>query len=322
MKQEALFPWGDSRRFYSYSRYIHNLFGARIQKLTLDAGLSCPHRSSREGQDGCTYCNNAAFNPSYCSPEKNISQQLAEGIEFHMNRYRRARKYLAYFQAYTNTFAPIEQLQKLFNEAIAHPDVVGLVVGTRPDCLSSKVINLLREISETHCVMVELGVESLHNKTLARVQRGHSAEVSLEAITRLHAAKLNVGVHLIFGLPGEGREEMIETVETIVSYPVHSIKFHQLQILEGTIMAEEWRRSPDRFTLFELNDYLSFMREIIERLPTHIAVERISAEAPPRFLLAPDWGLLRNDQILSRFELLLAEQNSWQGKRVGVVCEK
>ncbi len=174
---EGTYPWGDNRRFYSYTRYIRNLFGRRIQKLTLDAGFSCPHRSERGDTTGCTYCRNEAFNPSYCTPAKSITQQLQEGMAFHANRYRRASEYLAYFQAYTNTFAPTGTLRQYFSEALSDPRVIGLVIGTRPDCLPLPIIELLRHIAETHTVFVELGAESMHDRTLRRVNRGHGQSI-------------------------------------------------------------------------------------------------------------------------------------------------
>ena len=319
VQPSILFPWGDGRRFYSYARYMRNLFGGRVQKLTVDAGLSCPHRADRDGPGGCSYCNNAAFNPSYCSPEKGVTQQLAEGIEFHRNRYRRAEGYLAYFQAYTNTYADVDTLRAMFEEALGVAGVRGLVVGTRPDCLPQPVLELLVQLSQRTSVTVELGVESLHDATLRRVRRGHAAAVSLEAIARLHDAGLPVGVHLIVGLPGEGEEEVMETLETIGRQPISSVKFHQLQVLKGTLMAQEWAANPAAFSLLGLERYLALARRMVMHLPATIAVERICAEAPPRFLLAPDWGTLRNDVILARFERELEEHDAWQGKALGVV---
>lgn len=310
---EKLYPWGDSRRFYSYTRYIRNLFGTRIQKLTLDAGFSCPHRQQRGDSLGCTYCRNEAFNPSYCLPEKGIPQQLAEGIEFHANRYRRATQFLAYFQAYTNTFAPVEVLETYFQQALADERVIGLVVGTRPDCLPAPVVNLLARLAQTHTVFVELGAESMHDRSLKRVNRGHTVQATIDAVARLHSEGLRVGLHLIFGLPSETPKHMFDSLRMACALPIHSLKFHQLQILEGTAMAEEYLRTPVAFPLFTLEGYIDFLCQAIALVPPHIAVERVCAEAPPKFLIAPVWGPLRNDQILAQFERELEIRNLWQG---------
>lgn len=314
LSEPPVFPWGDEQPLYTYTRYMRNLFGERVQKLAVDAGFSCPNRLKNDRlSGGCTYCNNEAFNPSYCASTKPIRQQLEEGISFHANRYRRASRYFAYFQAYTNTYAGVERLRALFEEALETDGVEGLVIATRPDCLQPEIVALLEELARRTYLFVELGVETLHDETLERIRRGHAAAVSLEAIARLQQAGLPVGVHLIWGLPGETPEMMYETLEGVVRADIQTIKFHQLQILRGTRMAQEWEENPAAFTLWSLDDYLAFLVGIVAALPTTIAIERICAEAPPRYLLAPNWGLIRNDEVLRRFKQLLLEKGVVQG---------
>lgn len=310
------YPWGNQRRFNSYPEYMRRRFGARVQKLTLDAGFTCPNRDGTSGTGGCTFCLNDAFNPSYCHPGKSVKKQIEEGIAFHEKRYRRATKYLAYFQAYSNTYAPLPELERLYRQALECEGVMGLVIGTRPDCIDDHILGLLRELSLQHYIIVEYGIESVYNKTLQRVNRGHTFEVSRDAIRRTAAMGIPTGGHLIFGLPGESREEMLQSAAIVSNLPLTSIKFHQLQLFRGTRMAEEFTLQPGDFVSFGMEEYLEFMREYVEMLNPGIVIERIAGETPPRYALIRPWGP-RYDQLLIRFEKLLAERDSWQGKRYG-----
>lgn len=308
------YPWGDSRRFNSYTGYIKRIFGQRVQKLTIDAGFTCPNRDGTIATGGCTYCNNNAFNPSYCTPDKSITRQIEEGIEFHTKRYRRATQYLAYFQAFSNTHAPLETLKQRYSEALSHPKVIGLVIGTRPDCVDQEKLDYLAELSRHYYIAVEYGIESTNNQTLQRINRGHTFEQSVWAITQSHNRGLQVGAHLIFGLPGESRAEMVERAEIISNLPLNTIKIHQLQIIRDTAMALQYRKNPEDFTLFNMDEYFTLVADFIERLSPEIAIERFTGEAPPRYLAVPAWGLLRTDRLLQLFEKLLEERNTWQGK--------
>ena len=306
--------WGHNRRFNSYSEYFRQNFGERVQKVTIDAGFTCPNRDGSKGTGGCTYCNNDAFNPSYCKPEKSIKQQIEEGMEFHINRYRRAKNYLAYFQAYSNTYAPLEHLKKIYSEALAIPGVVGLVIGTRPDCIDDEKLEYFKELSKSHYIIIEYGVESCYNKTLERINRGHTFEQSVEAIVKTHQLGIKTGAHFIFGLPGETRDEMMPEAKLISALPLDTIKFHQLQIIKGTAMEKEYNTHPENFTFFELPEYIDFFIKFIEQLNPAIVVERFAGEVPPRFLAGPGWGLIRNDQIMVKFEKRLEELDTWQGR--------
>ena len=309
-----LFEWGDNRRFNSYTGYIKRKFGGRVQKLTIDAGFTCPNRDGTIGRGGCTYCNNNSFNPSYCQPEKSIMQQLDEGIEFHSFRYRRVEKFLAYFQAYSNTYAKLDRLKELYGEALSHPKITGLVIGTRPDCVDDSILNYLAELSASYYISVEYGVESCYNTTLERINRGHSFEKSVWAINETAKRGLNVGAHFILGLPGETESDLINQIEQINQLPLTTIKFHQLQIVKDTLMAMDYAKNPDAFNFFTQDEYLSLLVSIVERLNPQIVIERFTGEASPKTLIAPKWGKLRTDQLLIKLEKLLEEHDTWQGK--------
>lgn len=308
------FPWDHHKRYNSYPEFFKKLFGERVQKITIDAGFTCPNRDGTLGTGGCTYCNNDAFNPSYCRPGKSISHQIEEGIQFHLNRYRRANKYLAYFQAYSNTYSTLDRLTEIYSEALKNPKIAGLVIGTRPDCVDDDKLDYFRELSKKNYVIIEYGIESCYNKTLERINRGHTFEQSVSAIQKSASRGIATGVHIIFGLPGESEEEMLGEAGILSRLPVQTIKFHQLQIVKNTVMADEYLENPDSFKLFSLESYLEFIIRFIEKLSPGIIIERFTGEVPPRFLLGPDWGLIRNDQINSMIEKRLEKLNTWQGK--------
>jgi radical SAM protein (TIGR01212 family) len=310
-----MYPWGHHRRFNSYAEYFKKQFGGRVQKLAINAGFTCPNRDGTKGCGGCTYCDNDAFNPSYCLPDKSITRQIEEGIEFHAKRYRRASRYIAYFQPYSNTYAPLEKLKKIYSEALAFPEIAGLVIGTRPDCIDEEKLEYLHVLSQSHYLMVEFGIESCYNRTLQRINRGHTYEDAIAALEMTSKFGIKTGVHLIFGLPGESREEMMNEAIIISALPFCNIKFHQLQIIKGTRMAEEFNTRPEDFIRFSLEDYIEFIIDFVENLNPAIVIERFAGEVPPRFLAGPGWGMIRNDQILVKIEKRMEERNTWQGKK-------
>jgi uncharacterized protein len=308
------YPWGNTRRFYAYSDYFRQIFGERIQKVTINAGFTCPNRDGNKASGGCTYCNNAAFNPSYCTPQKSITQQIDEGVQFHKTRYRSANKYLAYFQAYSNTYAPLSQLKKIYDEALRYPDVVGLVIGTRPDCIDQAKLDYFAARSEDYYIMLEYGIESCYDRTLKKINRAHSVEESIEAIEKTSRTGIKTGAHLIFGLPGETKKDMLSEAAMVSDLPLDTIKFHQLQILKDTAMAIEYQKDPQQFTLFGLDEYIDFIMDFIERLNPAFVIERISGEVPPRFLAGPGWGLIRAFEVRHKLEKRMKDRNTWQGK--------
>lgn len=308
------FPWGHDRRFNAFPDYFRRTYGMRMQKVSVDAGFTCPNRDGSKGTGGCTYCNNKAFNPSYCLPSKSVTQQIDEGIEFHRKRYRKAGSYLAYFQAYSNTYAPPSRLEELYGEALAHKDVKGLVIGTRPDCIDDATLDLLEDFSKKCILTVELGIESCYDLTLARINRGHTFNDAVVAVRSLASRGINTGAHFIFGLPGESVEEMLAEAGIISGLPLKSVKFHQLQIIRGTVMEEEFKSNPSDFEYFTWEEYLNFIIRFLELMNPAIVVERFTGEAPPRFLERTVWGKKRTDQIVGLIEKRLEELDTWQGR--------
>ena len=307
--------WKHNRRFNTYPDYMRRIFGTRVQKVAVDAGFTCPNRDGKAGSGGCTFCRNDAFNPSYCGSSRTIRQQLQEGKEFHKTRYKSATKYVAYFQAYSNTYKPLGKLKEIYQQALDEEEVVGLVIGTRPDCINDLMLDYFQSLSEKAFVVIEYGIESIYNKTLNRINRGHLFEDSVHAIKRTALRGIRTGGHMIFGLPGESIDEMIDSAKVISMLPLDSVKFHQLQIMKNTKMAEEYKEHPEYFQFLPgIDDYLEFMVEYIENLNPSFVVERIAGETPPRFNVRIPWDL-RYDQILVKFENLLAEKDTWQGRK-------
>jgi len=311
---ERVFTWGHKRRFNSYVNHLQKRFGERIQKVTLDAGFTCPNRDGKIAIGGCTFCNNRAFNPSYNNPEKSIHQQIQEGIEFHKNRYRRAEKFIAYFQPYSNTYASLDKLTEIYYEALKFPQIIGISIGTRPDCVNDDILDFLADLNKKYYITVEYGIESCYNQTLDRINRGHTFENSIEAIEKTSIRQINVSGHLIFGLPGETIEMMMNEAAVISKLPLNSIKFHQLQILKDTVMEMEFQLESTEFKVFDVYEYIDFVIDFIEIMKPEIMIERFTGEVPPRYLSTTAWELLRNDQILSMIEKRLEERDTWQGK--------
>ena len=249
-------------------------------KLVLDAGFSCP------GQ--CTFCDNAAFHPAYSSSEKSITQQIDEGIAFHAARGRTRGPYLAYFQSFSNTNAPLERLRVIYGEALAHPAVSGIVIGTRPDCVDAEKLDYIASLG---CARMEYGIESCRDETLLRVHRGHTFSCAEQAVRETAARGIPVCGHFILGLPGETRETLLEDIPRINALPLDSVKFHQLQILKGTPMAAEFAAHPEDFVRWTPDEYIDLLCDILERLRPDIAVGRLAASVPPRFLAVPGWGI-------------------------------
>lgn len=309
-----LYPWGDDRPFNSYSGYFKRLFGSRMQKLTINAGFTCPNRDGRVGTGGCTFCNNEAFTPSYCTPAKSVTQQLEEGIAFHRNRYRTAQRYLAYFQSFSNTYAPLEELRRIYDEALAHPLVAGLVIGTRPDCVDDAVLDYFADVARERYVIIEYGIESCYDATLRAVNRGHDFACARRAVEATAARGIHTGAHFILELPGESDDMLIASTDIINSLPLNTVKFHQLQIFRDTPMAADWAQHPERYRFRTLDEYLDLFIRILQRLRPDLVVERFAGEAPPRYHCGPTWGLIRNEQLLARLEKRLRETGSYQSQ--------
>ena len=316
------YPWGDERRFNSYAAYFRRVFGHRMQKVTINAGFTCPNRDGKISTGGCTFCDNAAFTPSYCDARKSITQQIDEGIEFHRKRYRTAQQYLAYFQSFSNTYAPIERLRECYDEALAHPDIAGIVVGTRPDCVDEQKLDYFAELSRKKYVTIEYGVESCYDETLRRINRGHDFATARKAIEMTAERGIHCGAHFILGLPGESDEMLIEQVERINALPLTTVKFHQLQLFRGTALAREWDEHPERFRFWTIEEYLDLFVEILRRLRPDIVVERFAGEAPPRYHHTEGWGLVRNEQLLAMLDKRLEQRGVHQGEIFNIFAQK
>ena len=301
-------------RYNSQADFFKEKYGVRLQKLVVDAGFTCPNRDGSIARGGCTYCDNNAFHPNYSTPDKSIAQQLAEGIGFHRGRYRRAGGYLAYFQPYSNTYAPLARLRQLYEEALAYPEVRGIVIGTRPDCVDEEKLDYLASLAKDHVVIVEYGIESCYDATLEHINRGHTFADAERAVRLTADRGISCGAHFIFGLPGETREMMLASADRINALPIDSVKFHQLQIIKGTKMEEEFSLHPERFETFALEDYIDFFAGFLERLRPDLVIERFAGEVPPRFVNSTPWGLVRNVELNRMLEKRLEQRETFQGR--------
>lgn len=273
-----------------YSVFLKDIYGCRVQKLNVNAGFTCPNRDGTLAHGGCIYCNNASFTPAFGNASVSITRQLEDGKKFYAKKYSDMH-YLAYFQSFTGTYAPIPALETLYAEALAVPDVVGLVVSTRPDCLNDDVLNLLSDINLTHPVIVEIGIESSHDRTLQLINRCHTWQCAHDAIEQVVERGITAGAHLILGLPFETHNDMLTTAKRIAELPLSTVKFHQLQVIKGTKLAQLWEKGQVDLTQWSASQYAAFCKEIIELLPPHMVIERMVSTAPSQLLLHPKWGL-------------------------------
>lgn len=288
-------------------------YGIRLQRLTVDGGFSCPNRDGTVGTGGCTFCDNAAFHPAY-TRGKSIPEQVAAGIAFHKARGRKADGYLAYFQAYSNTHAPLDVLRARYGEALACPGVRGLVIGTRPDCVDGDKLDYLASLrAEGYIVEVEFGIESVYDQTLRRVNRGHDFACTRKAVAATAERDIPVGGHLIVGLPGESPEMIVAEALALNELPLSLLKVHQLQVLKGTAMEAEFHAHPEAFLRLGPDAYIDLLADFLERLREDIAIGRIASSVPPAFTDAP-WGLLKHEALVRSLEARLEERGTWQGQ--------
>ena len=299
-------------RYSDYAHYLAELFPFKVQKISINAGFTCPNRDGSIGVGGCTYCNNQTFNPEYCKTDRSITQQLEEGKLFFSRKYPQM-KYLAYFQAYTNSYGRLDELIKKYEEALAVEDVVGIVIGTRPDCMPKELLDYLEGLNKRTFLCVEYGVESIYEDTLVRINRGHSYPTSIRAIQQTAERGIDVGAHLILGLPGESKEMMLHEADELSKLPIKTLKLHQLQLIRGTRMAHEYEQHPKNFHLFSADEYVELIIDFIERLRPDIILDRFVSQSPKSLLIAPDWGL-KNFEFTEKIKRRLVERDTWQGK--------
>jgi len=301
------------KKFYKeFGDLLSKHFPYKVQKISINAGFTCPNRDGLKAVGGCTYCNNQSFSPGYGGKQRSVSDQLHDGIGFFSHKYPKM-KYLAYFQSYTNTYDSIDKLTKLYEEALAYPEVVGLIIGTRPDCMPDDLLDYFEELSKRTFLIIEYGLESTLDSTLEFINRGHTHKESVESIEKTAARGIYTGAHLILGLPHESRDQILSHADIISKLPLTTVKLHQLQLIKGTVMAKQYRENPEWFNLFQVDDYIDLCIEFSERLNPDFIIERFISQSPKQLLIAPDWGLKNFEftaKVLKRFD----ERNTYQGR--------
>jgi len=299
-------------RYLNYNKVLKTEFSERVQKISINAGFTCPNRDGSKGTGGCTYCNNLTFSPEYCKPTKTVSKQVEEGITFFQHKYQ-AQLYLAYFQSYTNTYDSVDKLKAIYEEALSYTNVVGLVVGTRPDCVSNELLDYFAVLAEKYYVMIEYGIESTNDETLEFINRGHDFVSAENAIRETAKRGIRTGAHIILGLPKETKETILSHADKLSKLPIDALKIHQLQLVRGTKMAQQFVEHPNWFNLYTANEYIDLAIDFIERLNPKIAIERFVSQSPKELLIAPEWGL-KNFEFTDKIEKRLLERNTWQGR--------
>lgn len=300
-------------RYNDFGNFLSGFFPYKVQKISINAGFTCPNRDGSKGFGGCTYCNNQTFNPEYCKTDKTVKEQLIEGQSFFSRKYPEM-KYLAYFQAYTNTYGELEKLKAMYTEALSVNNVVGLVIGTRPDCMPNSLLEYLKELNKHTFLLIEYGIESTYNDTLKRINRGHNFECTVDAIKRTHEYGIMAGGHVILGLPGEDKVKIIHQAETISSLPLTTLKMHQLQLIKGTRMAHEYETNPSDFHLYTAEEYIDLVLDYIEHLRPDLVLERFISQSPKELLIAPDWGL-KNHEFTALLKKRMEERDIYQGNK-------
>ena len=302
--------------YNDFSTFLRKYFDGKVQKISLNAGFTCPNRDGVKGKGGCTYCNNQTFNPEYCKTEKSVKEQLEEGRLFFSRKYPEM-KYLAYFQAYTNTYSELEELKKKYEDALSVDGVVGLVIGTRPDCMPDALLDYLEELNKRAFLLVEYGIESTNDDTLRRINRGHTYADTVDAVQRTAARGILTGGHVILGLPGEAHDMIVNQAEMLSKLPLTTLKMHQLQLIRGTKMAHEFEEHPEDFHLYQVDKYIDLVIDYVERLRPDMVLERFVSQSPKELLIAPDWGL-KNYEFTERVKKRMRERDAYQGKLYGL----
>lgn len=303
-------------RFNAFGPYLKKRFGEIVYKVNVDAGFTCPNRDGTVGSTGCIYCNNDSFRPSVCQPQISVTEQALRGMSYLTGRYK-ANKYLVYFQPFTNTYGKVAELERLYREALAIPSVLGLAIGTRPDCIDTEKIAMLEELAKDHFILVEYGIQSIYNKSLEYILRGHDYQTFLDAVNLTAGRGIHIGAHTIVGIPTETPEETLVMADELSALPIEFIKIHQLQIIKDTVLAQQYAAEP--FHTFAYDEYLDFLVDFIERLSPDIVLQRLFATAPDNILIAPQWGRTRH-QIVRDIEARFEERNAFQGSKC--VCHK
>lgn len=296
--------------YNDFGAWLRSHFPYKVQKISVDAGFTCPNRDGRIGRGGCTFCDNNTFNPSHCNKNSSIREQLETGKKFFARKYPEM-KYLAYFQAYTNTYAPLDTLKRMYEEALGTENVVGIVIGTRPDCVNKELLDYLGSLSQQVFVSVEYGIESTNDTTLKNINRGHSFDCTRRAISETAARGITVGGHIILGLPGEDTQESLRQASIISQTELDILKIHQLQIIRGTRLEREYCEHP--FHLYTPEEYIGLLTEYIRRLRPNIVLDRFTSQSPADMLVAPRWGL-KNHEFADRLANHMRAVGAYQGQ--------
>ena len=299
-----------ARRYSAFGQYMKDLYQRPVYKVNVDAGFTCPNRDGSIATGGCIYCNNDSFRPTACASSSSLREQIEKGIPYLRSRYG-AEKFIVYFQPYTNTYASVDILERLYREALDNPGVVGLAIGTRPDCIDEEKIALLESLARDHFILVEYGLQSIYDKTLQFINRGHDYACFKNAVALTAGRGIRVGAHLILGFPTETREEMLAMADELSRQPVELLKIHQLQVVKDTALAGLYAEKP--FTTFGYREYLEMLSDFIERLSPQIVLQRLFAAAPDDILIAPVWHKTRSE-LLRDLDLLMERRGSYQGK--------
>lgn len=297
-------------RYFTYRSYLKRQFSKQVFKIPLDAGMTCPNRDGRVAVGGCTYCDNASFSPHIPGPSMTIARQLEEGIRFYRGRRFGGERFIAYFQSYTNTYAPTHRLRLLYDEALAHPDIIGLSVATRPDCVGDEILDLLSEYHRKTHLFLEIGLQSMHDETLRRVNRGHTFSDFTDAVKRIKRRGMRLCVHIILGLPGENKQQMLETARVLSSEPIDAVKITHLYVPVGAPLADAYRRG--EVSVLGLEEYLELVCDVLESLPSHVVIERLMGELSGPDILAPRWGATKAE-ILRGVEAVFERRGTRQG---------
>jgi uncharacterized protein len=300
----------NGKRYNAYNRYLKSKYGERIQKVTVDAGFTCPNRDGTVARGGCIYCNNQSFNPGYNDAAKSIRRQIAEGMEFLKRRYH-VNKYIVYFQPYSNTYAPLDHLKRLYEEALSVPGVIGLTIGTRPDCIDGEKLRYLSELAKEYDITIEYGLESIYDDSLIKINRGHDYQSYLNALDMTRGLGIKICTHIILGFPWETPAHWLHEAEILSTLDFHFLKIHQLHIVKKTVMASQYKTKP--FELLSLSGYVKTVADFLEKLNPSIIIQRLAGEAPPHMLIAPKWGK-RVPEIIRFIDKELESRDSWQGK--------
>jgi radical SAM protein (TIGR01212 family) len=301
------------RRYNAWNDWVKRVHGGRRQKVSVDAGFTCPNRDGTRGVGGCAFCNNDGFTPAYLRRQRGILEQIDTGVAFMRRRYPGTKAFLAYFQSYSNTYGKIERLRECYETALGHPDISGLAIGTRPDCLPDEVLDYLADLARRVPLELEIGIESCNDAVLRECLRGHDFACTRDALRRAAERGLSVTGHLLLGLPLETRESLIEGARTLADLPIDALKFHQLQIVRGTRLARRYRADPASVPLMRPETYLDAVADMLERLPARVRIQRLGSEAPPEQRVSPDWGW-RISRFPALLDALLTVRQTWQGR--------